>query len=289
MNHTKVLMNLTGLALLAAATCFAQSVTPKFVYTVASDTNALPKGEGCYGTSYVFGQTVDAVTGALTPIPGSPFPVEGGDFPLRIVADPLGRFVWVTQRLDCRSGEGRPISKIVTLAVNPISGALTQVGVPISSGGYLVGGVTTDATGQFLFAANKCLIDLFCPDSAIGVFAIHQTTGALTPIPGSPFLLNLPQLTSIALHPGGRLAFVTSASTSLLIPNSGLVATLAVNPATGALSRFAGPYPAQGEDQSSVVVDPSGNFVFALGAGFGADRFSNIGSWTNSGGPLTAP
>ncbi len=75
-------------ALLAAVVCnvFAQARgTPKFVYVIGVFAN------------YVSGYTFDSTSGALAPIPGSPFAT--GSHPYFLAVDPSGRFVYVTNYL----------------------------------------------------------------------------------------------------------------------------------------------------------------------------------------------
>src|SRR5882762_3665144 len=69
--------------LLLIAITFADAQTqqpPRFAYVVNT------------GSSDISGYTIDATTGALTPVPGSPFPT--GFSPEAVVVDPSGRFAY---------------------------------------------------------------------------------------------------------------------------------------------------------------------------------------------------
>jgi 6-phosphogluconolactonase (cycloisomerase 2 family) len=102
-----------------------------------------------------------------------------------------------------------------------------------------------DASGKFLFAAQQ---------NSIGVYAINAATGALTPVPGSPFAYPGPFALSIAVHPTTRFAYVAD-------QNSNNVSGYSVDPATGAMSLIEG-VPAQGPFLHSLAVDPKGRFLY---------------------------
>lgn len=71
---------------------------------------------------------VDAGTGALTPIEGSPFATGYG--PLGVAIDPSGKFVYVAN-----NGLSGKAGNISAFAINPLSGALTPVqGSPFTAG-----------------------------------------------------------------------------------------------------------------------------------------------------------
>jgi len=113
-----------------------------------------------------------AASGALTPVMGSPFPIAtAGTAP---AVDPTGKFVFV------------PEATVAAMSVNQSTGALTNVpGSPFDNGPFRNGGApvcdaTTDPSGKFLLLAD-------CENSAITVFTMDATTGALTNVSGSPF------------------------------------------------------------------------------------------------------
>lgn len=73
--------------------------------------------------SLIFGFAIDAATGSLTQIGGSPFP--SGDTPVFIAIDPSGDFAYVAN-IDSNA--------ITVYAVNTTTGALTSTGSPIPNG-----------------------------------------------------------------------------------------------------------------------------------------------------------
>ena len=75
----------------------------------------------------VSGYTINATTGALTPIPGSPFPA--GVFPTSVAADPTGKFAYVANVENGFHGD------ISAYTINATTGALTSIpGSPFAAG-----------------------------------------------------------------------------------------------------------------------------------------------------------
>jgi DNA-binding beta-propeller fold protein YncE len=128
-----------------------------------------PTGQFLYlnsGAAYA----IDGTSGALTPVPGSPFPVGGRG----IAVDPRGDFVYMV---------GCNYQQTCVERIDQATGALT----PVPGSPFQVGGdksITVDATGQFIYMPNSfnCY-----PYSCIAAATVDRTTGALTPVPGAPF------------------------------------------------------------------------------------------------------
>jgi 6-phosphogluconolactonase (cycloisomerase 2 family) len=186
------------------------------------------------GTSSVSAYTVDAATGALTPVAGGPF--VAGAYPYGVALAPNGKFAYVA------NGE----SRISAYTVDAATGALVQVaGSPFAAGNgsYFV---TVDPTSRFAYVANG-------GGGTISAFAIDPATGALTPI-GSATATD--GLRIITVAPSGRFLYVAN-------ENAGNVAAFAIDATTGALSAVPGSPFAAGSSTYSVVVDPSGTFAYA--------------------------
>src|SRR5437762_458480 len=117
-------------------------------------------------------------SGALTAIPGSPFTISdtfsgSTNFP-RIEADPLGRFVFIT---NFAAGQ------IDVFQVDQTTGALTVApSSPFNTSSLQVAPfmLALDATGTFLYVSDT-------GNNGIPGFTVDGTTGALTLINGSPF------------------------------------------------------------------------------------------------------
>ena len=116
--------------------------------------------------------TVDQSSGALTLLSGSPFPT-GGSNAFAAKLHPTGKFLYVANT------NSDDIS-VFTVGAN---GALTAVGSPVpTADGDSPGDMTIDPQGRFLFVSHIC-----CQTGSMDVFTINGTSGALTPVAGSPF------------------------------------------------------------------------------------------------------
>lgn len=118
---------------------------------------------------------VDAASGRLTIVPGSPFPA--GSDPRSAAVHPSGRYVYVANT----------VSNDVTAFAVDTSGALRQIAaypagaVPLS--------LEIDEAGKFLYAANSASnsISIYRVDSATG----RLTTAGTVATPGSPVSIAL--------------------------------------------------------------------------------------------------
>ena len=199
------------------------------------------------GTSVLDGSiavlAIDAATGALSHIPGSPFASEARALAL----SPDGRFLFAGG------------SSLETYALNATSGVPTRIG---TRAGYYYG-VAVDPTGRFLFAPDDT-------DGKLHGFSI-AASGALTPV-GTPQSIGAVTRATTAILAIADLVYVGNYAT-------GGIYGFRVNPASGALTPVAGsPFvtggtlPAvmagQGVLPKSVQIDVSDNFVATLG-GYG--------------------
>jgi 6-phosphogluconolactonase (cycloisomerase 2 family) len=159
-----------------------------------------PDGQFAWVTDDVFNNVlsfaVNTSTGALTPVGTTP----AGAVAYPITTTPSGRFVYA-------GSVGN--NTLAGFSVNPSTGGLTAVpGSPFSlTAPNVPYGAAVNPTGQFVYTANAE------NSNNVSAFSIDQTTGSLTPVPGSPFAAgNLPRSIAIAL-PGTALTGV--------FPNSG--------------------------------------------------------------------
>lgn len=141
-----------------------------------------PSGKFVYVTTFnnnVAGFAVQS-DGSLKPIPGSPFSTQVG--PTWVVVDPSSSFVYVTNWQS---------DKIDAYTINKTNGALTPIAgepyVPPNSNcssctlGGSAWGILTDRSGKYLIVPGYS-------DGGINVYSINQSTGALSLVPGSPFV-----------------------------------------------------------------------------------------------------
>lgn len=179
--------------------------------------------------------TIDQNTGALSPIPGSPFPTGApGSFPGPSAMEMSfnSKFLYVAL-----VGTANANNKIAAFAIDPTAGGLTPVpGSPFVTGSdplqMTLVPVTSGPQG-FLYTANV-------QDGTISAFTADDNTGVLTPISGSPYSAG----TSV-----GGLAVTTPISGSLFLyaadPQAKTIGGYTINGNTGALSPISGsPFPA---------------------------------------------
>ncbi|WP_081858080.1 beta-propeller fold lactonase family protein [Thiomonas sp. FB-Cd] len=112
----------------------------------------------------------------------------------------------------------------------------------------------TCADYQFVYVTNK-------NGHSVSAYKIDNTTGALTPVAGSPFLTgNAP--TSVTVNPTSTFAYVTNYSDDT-------ISAYSINATTGALTPVAGspfPNPGGGGPQSIAIL-PTGTFAYVGNSG----------------------
>lgn len=133
-----------------------------------------------YNTSGLAAFAINSKTGALTPVPGSPFPTGANPGYLALA----GNFLYVVNEYD---------GNVSGFAINPTTGALTAVpGSPVGSGGSTV---VTDVSGQYLYLSRF---------DGIEGYDIDQETGALSPGEGSLDNDGALWMTIVQLPPAGQ-------------------------------------------------------------------------------------
>ncbi len=138
--------------------------------------------------------------GALTPVSGSPFVAPFG--PLNMTTDGQGRFLYAT---DGFYGNHTG-SQVAAFAIGS-SGSLTPVaGSPFP---YKMWQVQGEPSGLYLIGTSgNSVPSSGVDDDHLYVFSINQTTGAISPVAGSPFATVFSPF-SIAVQPnsGGNLVY----------------------------------------------------------------------------------
>ena len=213
------------------------------------------------GNSSIEAFSINATTGALSPVNGSPFPIQGSGAG-NLSMDPSGSFVYAAST-----------SGITAYVVNQTTGTLRAIaGSPFSDGSTLRASVV-DSSGRFLYASGNTT------QITTSVFTIDSSSGALTPIAGSPFLSPInSEVFSLAVHPSGKFLYG-----SFPVVNS--IVAWSINISTGALTvNPASPF-ATGNGTSMLLVAPNGNFLYALN---GNDNTVSGFSIDANGGALTA-
>ena len=238
--------------------------------------------------------------GALTPVPGSPFP--GGFDPAGVAVDILGRVAYVVNNPGPGSISAFHIKK--DGALTPIAGSPFPAGANPTS-------IAVDVLGRFVYATNFAdgtisayriglygaltqlasspfpaagAAPIFIAVDLLGRFAYEAdfgggfgggigggvsayrigADGGLTPIAGSPFAAGVDPR-CVALDPLCRFAYVANVNASFQ-PNANNVSAYSIGP-DGALTPVTGsPFPS-GTEPISVAVDFFGRFAYVTNAG----------------------
>jgi 6-phosphogluconolactonase (cycloisomerase 2 family) len=214
-----------------------------------------PSGKFAYVANFssknISAYTINARTGFLAPITGSPFPAGTG--PVSAAVDPSGRFAYV-------ANQGGSIS---AYTIDPSTGFLTPIpGSPFPTGANTeLFSVTVDPTGQFVYVANFAVS--LPTVGSIFAYTIDVSTGALTPITGSPFTTQVSGPTAVTVDPSGKFLFVTNGTPN---PLNYTVFDFAIDATTGALAMNILPA-ITAANPAAVTVDPSDRFVYVADAG----------------------
>jgi YVTN family beta-propeller protein len=265
----------------ALTSASAPVITEFLPYALTVD----PSGKFAYAAGggnhpWVSAYAIDAATGALSEIAGSPFPTaEWG--PQSVTVDGSGKFVYVANT----GWMGAVEDSISAFAIDATTGALSEIAdspfpaQPASSDPYYVIdplSIASDPSGRFAYTANYNSRSVFA-------YAINATTGALTGISDATAEGYLPR--SVTVDPSGKFVYVANFSPDYP-DGAGAVTAYAINATTGALTSTGGAV-AAGLDPSSVSVDPSGKFVYVANqrsndvSGYAID--ANTGALSNIG------
>ncbi|MDP2325717.1 MAG: beta-propeller fold lactonase family protein, partial [Gammaproteobacteria bacterium] len=133
--------------------------------------------------SNVFAYTIDAGTGTLSAVAGSPF-MAGLD-PTGVTVEPSGRFVYVANRQS---------ANISAYAIDGATGALLEI-----AGSPYAGGIdlAVDPTGKFAYVAGNGIL----------AYTINATTGTLTAI--GAFAAGAGAY-RVAIDPSGQFAYAVN-------------------------------------------------------------------------------
>ena len=241
---------------------------------------------------------IDTQTGALTPVPGSPFPATG-KFPLGLAVHPSGKFLYGVNFYSPNSGNDLGTISAYTIAAN---GGLSADGGEVTSGsGIEPFAVAIHPTGNFLYtaAAQSAVPSGYTIDSNTGLLTPMSTSqadfqdlfgagdivvtngfvyesfvngidafpidanGKLTDTTSSPALLTNSGVGKMALGPGDKFIFAIGTGQEIhaepAVP--GTLISVAIN-STGIPSLLGTPVPFAGGSD----IAASGNFLFALNA-----------------------
>ncbi|MCH8293437.1 hypothetical protein IH992_20340 [Candidatus Poribacteria bacterium] len=193
------------------------------------------------GSSNVSAFSINATTGNLTPVPGSPF-ATGGFGDISLAAPPNGQFLM--------AGNSGGIT-VFSIAGN---GALTPIsGSPFPAGGT-PDGMKASPDGQFLSVALP-----FTLGGSVGMFSIAPN-GSLTPVPGSPFPDGSPLgvATGTDINCASNLLFASHATSGTIVDVYNIAGNGALAPIAG--SPFV--FPGVGSNSNVPLLSPNDQLLF---------------------------
>jgi 6-phosphogluconolactonase len=191
--------------------------------------------------------SIDASSGALSEVAGSPFPANSN--PAEILITPSGKFVYVTN----------PGIGMVT-AFSFSNGVLTQLPTsPVPSGAGAIG-LAVDGSERFLYVANPSASNpppFSSTTGNISGFNIDPSTGALGTMPGSPFTAtNGKGPSAVTVDPSGRFVYATTAGSSFSIW------CFTISPMNGQLVAATNSPFSLTAGGLFALIDPSGNYLY---------------------------
>ncbi|AWN73917.1 beta-propeller fold lactonase family protein [Legionella anisa] len=255
----------------------------------------------------ISGSNINAITGSLTPLGGSPF-ATGLTTANSIVLSPDVQFLYEVGptnnavfgfSLDLTTGNlssigsfatGGPLPRGLAISpsglfifashgsvsaglsvytVNTTTGALTSVvGSPYSLGGGVPRGVAVSRDNRFVYALNSSM-------NTVYAYSIDASTGALTSVPGSPFLTGGTTPQNIVVSPNNNFVYITN-------QNTDTVSAFSRNTITGALTPIVGSPFSAGDDANGIAITPNGNFLYVSNFGIGTVTAFSVNTITGA-------
>jgi 6-phosphogluconolactonase (cycloisomerase 2 family) len=224
------------------------------------------------GDGTISAYTIDPTTGKLTVVAGSPYP--DGTTPAAVSLAPNGKFAFSA------SDSG---TKIHAFAINQSSGQLTEVaGSPFSTGfktGSAFPDIAVDSQSAHLYLASA-------GDHEVAGFAINPTSGALSPLSGSPYAAGAGAGAIPAFSPDGKFLYVMDQGATGTGANSVSGYSIGTD---GSLTAIAGsPFPA-GTDPSWISFTPDGKFAYVADTGVDEISAYSVSATTGALTPLGTP
>ncbi len=187
-------------------------------------------------------------TGSLTVVSGSPF--AAGNTPRHVIVHPSGKFLYASNYNDS-------MGSISAYQIDAVTGALSEiVGSPFATRAGFPGPaeLAIGPKGKFLYVGLGGTVNA---NHFVAAFSINTSTGALTPVPGSPFTTGKGPF-SVAVSPSGKYLYTGNS-----FGNN--VSAFVINPATGALRRVSGsPFPTHALSgfPFAIAIDRSGGLLY---------------------------
>lgn len=189
------------------------------------------------GANLVNEFSINQAHGVLAPLPGGCANIVTGAVPTSAAVDPTGRFLYVTNN---------GVNTITEYHINPLNGCLAgPVVFPLAGIGPMSLGITSD--GAYLYVSDNGGAGL------VEGYSINPITGALAPVPGSPFFAG-PKPAGLAVDPFRSYVYVVND-----VP-AGTVTEFSSNPVGTLIPIPGSPFPT-GPNPFALTVDPVGQFL----------------------------
>jgi hypothetical protein len=231
-----------------------------FVYTTGTSVN----GTGLFAFKIV------GATGGLSAIADPYIPAVAWTDPQSALMSGNGKFIYVS---DYAGSSGSTTSYLRTYPVNLSDGTLSEgpTWSTTTSDIYLdVTLAATDSLGKYVYAWFSSEASL-----GLGAFSIDQTTGALTAVPGSPYVFysqGPPYVDApfgplnAVVAPSGDYVYAGGYTISNLSQDIVSIFAFAVDPTSGALTPVAGsPYTLADFTPYKLAIHPNGKFLYVSG------------------------
>jgi 6-phosphogluconolactonase len=179
-------------------------------------------------------------TGALSALPGSPFPSGSGIF---LAVDPQSRFLFAS--------DVDPPGGVDAFTIDSTGALAAVTGSPFPAIPNFVGDtqpntIVVDSTGSFVYLALG-------GKGQIAAYSIVTPSGALNPVPGSPFAAGNTPLTMVVAN---NFLYASNAM-------DGTLSGYSIAPTTGILTPLSGsPFPIRA---AALATDPGGATLYASG------------------------
>jgi 6-phosphogluconolactonase (cycloisomerase 2 family) len=256
MKRAHIFLAILSLAFLLAAGC-ANNPTSSTSTSGACTQSSTPEASYALTGYAVSMYTVNSCTGqftATTPASvGTGYAYPQNDSSEQLVADPLGRFVYVANLVSNVAGP----SSISMYTVNSTTGVLTPTTPATVSTGWFPQGIAVDPQGRFVYTANS-------DDGTVSMFTINQTTGVLSPttpasvpvtFPGS--LISSPGF--LAIDPTGKFLY-----TATYLSEGAAVFMYTINQTTGVLTPTTPATVDTGGSPFQILVAPNGKWAYVV-------------------------
>jgi|GEM_PF-2039100 len=149
-------------------------------------------------------------------------------------------------------------TQIFSYSINQATGALTQVGGPVSTVGGDPRTVEIDPTNTYMYSANFA-------SNAIALFTIHPTTGLLTYV--NSYATSIPGLESISVDSTGKYLYFTR--------DTAQIGVMTINQSTGALTITTNAT-SGANNWVRLFPDPSGKFIYGVSWNGGTINYFSI-------------